>query len=100
MAWNSTRSTRQARGYGAEWQRTRLAILERDCYLCQCPECQAKGRVREAQEVDHIVPIAFGGTDEPSNLRAVNKQCHRRITIMQRGDKPKPRIGADGYPIR
>lgn len=105
MTWH--RTSRQARGYGAAWDRLRLQILERDCYLCQCLDCQGGLlRVREAQEVDHIKPRAWfadgraiGDPDDPSNLRAVASACHRQITLEQQGKKAKRRIGLDGFPI-
>jgi len=33
-----------------------------------------------AHEVDHIIPKAQGGTDDPGNLRAINRDCHRAKT--------------------
>ncbi|MCU7916559.1 MAG: HNH endonuclease [Candidatus Thiodiazotropha sp. (ex Gloverina cf. vestifex)] len=68
------RGTRQQRGYGAEWQRIRKRILKRDGYLCQV--C----RMRDATQVDHIVPKVKGGTDDPANLRAICKPCHATKT--------------------
>lgn len=98
MAWS--KESRQARGYGAKWDRLRKVILARDNYLCQCPECLGGDkRLTAAGEVDHIVPKAKGGTDEESNLRAVNTDCHKRITAQQKGHRPRPQIGADGWPI-
>lgn len=32
---------------------------------------------RHATEVDHIVPRAFAGSDELSNLQAACSECHR-----------------------
>ncbi|MDF3837140.1 HNH endonuclease [Cupriavidus basilensis] len=69
-----------ARGYGYRWQRLREFILARDCGICQCEECKALGRVRIATEVDHRVPKAEGGTDDPENLRAINADCHKAKT--------------------
>jgi len=67
----------QGRG-GRPWRRKREAVLRRDGYLCQCESCQAVGRLPLlADEVDHIVPVAEGGTDDLSNLRAINKDCHK-----------------------
>ncbi|MDR6094906.1 HNH endonuclease signature motif containing protein [Stenotrophomonas sp. SORGH_AS_0321] len=67
----------QGRG-GRPWRRKRDAVLLRDKYLCQCEGCQAGGRLPLlADEVDHIVPVAEGGTDELSNLRAINRDCHK-----------------------
>lgn len=62
---------------GRPWRRLREEILKRDDYLCQCEECRLLGRVRPGNEVDHIVPRSQGGTDDPSNLRAINDECHK-----------------------
>ena len=99
MAWSIT--SRQSRGYGAAWDKLRKRILERDGYLCRCPECTATGRPTPAQAVDHIVPKAKGGSDDPANLRAVSNACHVKLSLQQQGKtyRPKVRIGIDGYPI-
>ena len=85
-----------------EWERLRLRILERDCYLCQCTYCKAEGRTTLATQVDHIKPKADGGTDDPLNLQAIAADCHKRKTMEERGAEPKvrPTIGLDGFPIR
>lgn len=31
-------------------------------------------------EVDHLIPVALGGTDDPENLRAKCRACHRTKT--------------------
>lgn len=100
------RASRHERGYGTAWDKLRLQILQRDCYICRCSECQPAGktfptRIRPATEVDHVIPKAKGGTDDPGNLAAINADCHRRKTLRDRGaqPKPKPRIAPDGWPI-
>lgn len=75
----------QGRG-GRPWRRLRDAILRRDAYLCQCPECKGQGRL--AHEVDHIIPVTKGGTDDPSNLQAINRDCHKRKSAVDAGAKP------------
>lgn len=97
MPWPTT--SRQSRGYGAEWDKKRIRILERDHYLCQCRHCKAAGRVSPASEVDHITPKAKGGSDDDSNLQAINSDCHKRKNLEDQGVKPKVRIGADGWPV-
>jgi 5-methylcytosine-specific restriction protein A len=106
MAWS--KESRHARGYGTRWDKLRLVILRRDKYLCQCPDCLGGAkRVRAASEVDHIVPKAEGKRlgwsedqiDAETNLRAVNSDCHKRLTARQKGYKPRPQIGADGWPV-
>ncbi|WP_232081105.1 MULTISPECIES: HNH endonuclease signature motif containing protein [unclassified Variovorax] len=71
MAWS--RTSRHARGYGTAWDKLRAQVLERDHHVCRCSECEKAGRVRPATEVDHRIPKAKGGTDDPSNLCAINK---------------------------
>lgn len=77
--WATSRRSDKALA-GRPWRRLREQILERDSYLCKCDDCQNAGRARLAHEVDHIIPIARGGTDDPSNLRAINRDCHRMKT--------------------
>lgn len=101
-----SRESRHKRGYGTAWQKLRLEILQRDNYLCQCPQCKQEKRITPANAVDHIIPKArfaageaTGDPDDPSNLRAINKRCHIRVTLEQRGFRGRTEIGADGYPI-
>jgi 5-methylcytosine-specific restriction enzyme A len=51
----------------------RARILARDGGVCQLgyPGC-----TWHATEVDHIVPLASGGTADPDNLQAVCESCH------------------------
>lgn len=59
------------------WAKTRLIVLRRDRYHCYvCGEATAV-------EVDHIVPIARGGSHELTNLAAVCPPCHRRKTALE-----------------
>lgn len=87
---DSERGSRQARGYGAEWERTRARILERAGGLCECEDCKRLGRVRLATEVDHIRPKSHGGADDEDNLQAINVECHKAKTLRERR-KPKRR---------
>lgn len=41
-----------------------------------CAECKRQGRVAEAVKRDHIVPLAEGGIDEPSNTQGLCDPCH------------------------
>lgn len=101
VGWtDSRRGSRHARGYGSEWDRLRVQILKRDNYLCQCQDCRALGRIKPASEVDHIVNKAQGGTDDPSNLQAINPDCHRvksaREAAAGRGLRTMPVPGGGG----
>ena len=78
-SWTSPdrRSTTE-RGYGAQWQKLRRDILQRDHGLCQ--PCKRAGRVTLATEVDHIRNKAQGGKDNPANLQAICRPCHAAKT--------------------
>lgn len=70
----------QGRG-GRPWRRLRDQVMKRDGHMCQCEQCQ--GRVLIAHEVDHIVPLSQGGTDDPANLRAMHRDCHKAKTARE-----------------
>jgi 5-methylcytosine-specific restriction protein A len=84
--------------------------LQSPPHLCQCQHCKAEGRIKLATHVDHVVSKAKakaqGWTDaqidHPSNLQAINADCHERKGIEEYGGKAKPkrRIGIDGFPDR
>lgn len=60
------------RANGHRWRRTRLEVLDRDariCWLCGHPG---------ADQVDHVIPKAHGGSDHPDNLRAAHGSCNTR----------------------
>jgi 5-methylcytosine-specific restriction endonuclease McrA len=59
----------QRKSNSTQWKKLRLRILSRDGY--QCHWCGA-----EANTVDHIVPVARQGTDDPENLVAACKRCN------------------------
>jgi 5-methylcytosine-specific restriction enzyme A len=97
--WKDKKGNRHAQGYGSAWDKLRLRILKRDGFLCQCEECKRHNRVRLATHVDHIIARANGGTEDESNLRAINADCHVLKTVRDCGHTPKPRIGVDGWPL-
>lgn len=80
---DSVRGNRHQRGYGKEWEKTRIRILERDSYLCQ--PCMRKDRVTPANQVDHIKQKADGGSDEDNNLESICPPCHRTKTARESG---------------
>jgi 5-methylcytosine-specific restriction endonuclease McrA len=87
--WRQTDApTRQQRGYGAAWDKLRLLILKRDRYLCRT--CLRQGRVAAAHTVDHVVPKAEGGNDDPANLESICVPCHR---IKTQAEANRTRMG-------
>jgi hypothetical protein len=41
-------------------------------------------------DVDHILPVALGGTDHPSNLRLTHAWCNRGRRVNVAHDDPEP----------
>lgn len=76
---NVTTSTKRTRGN--TWMAIRHRVLTRDCGLCQV--CDKAGRLTLASEVDHIVPLAAGGTDHLGNLQAICSDCHTTKTAAE-----------------
>lgn len=71
-------SSRHKAGYGHDWDKLRKSVLIRDRYLCQV--CLKLGVYTQANQVDHIVNKALGGTNCAANLQAICSPCHKRKT--------------------
>lgn len=52
-------------------KRTRFEVLRRDNYTCRY--CRSD---ENALTVDHVTPVALGGTDHPKNLVAACRDCN------------------------
>lgn len=71
-------------GQGSNWihRATRLAIYDRDG--CACVYCGRKVRSgrgtngSRAAHLDHVLPVALGGSNAPSNLVTACKGCNDR----------------------
>lgn len=92
---NNAHITERLRGRAGQAQRKRR--LARTHGLCE--RCQAKGRTKPATVVDHIKPLALGGSDEDSNTRNLCTPCHDEVTAEQFGHRRKVEIGRDGWPV-
>lgn len=72
---------RRSSGYSqpSDWKRTVARIIRRDgalCYVCGRPG---------ADTVDHVTPVAEGGTHRDGNLRAIHRApCHAAKTERER----------------
>lgn len=66
-----------------------------------CEDCKSEGRVKVADVVDHIRPLALGGQDVDSNTRNLCHEHHDKRTAEQFGRDYRPKVttGADGWPI-
>lgn len=89
MPWSN--ESRQSRGYGAEWEKIRRVVIERDKGMCQ--ECARRGRVVMGRDVDHKVSRAaakrMGWTEEQTeniqNLQLLCTLCHNEKTTRETG---------------
>ncbi|PKH12613.1 HNH endonuclease [Pseudomonas sp. 43NM1] len=63
---------------GRPWRRRRATILLRDHYTCRV--C---GLITDQLEVDHIVNLAQGGSDDDDNLQAICIPCHKVKTARE-----------------
>lgn len=87
---------RQTRTRGDTWTRIRRAVLSESPL---CARCLQAGRYTPATEVDHVLPLAHGGTDDRHNLQGLCADCHRIKSAREAGKRPKPTVGVDGWPV-
>jgi len=73
-----------ARTRGRAWRKLRERILQ---WQPTCVHCRRAGIIRLATEVDHITPLAMGGTDAESNLQALCHDCHAIKTAGEAGQR-------------
>jgi 5-methylcytosine-specific restriction protein A len=81
---------------GRAGQRQRQRRLARSSGLCEL--CKQRDRVCLATVVDHIKPLALGGSDEDSNTRNLCDDCHREVTAEQFGHQETVAFADDGLP--
>lgn len=86
------------RDYGIRWQRLAKMVLSADP-LCTDPFDRHGGAPVPATQVDHIVPVRAGGSDERSNLQPLCASCHSYKTARHDGGfgramRPMPPPGA------
>lgn len=73
-SWERTDPSSKKR-YDAAWRAVRARVLR------EKPSCALCGSL--ATDVDHIVAVADGGTDDRSNLRGLCLPCHKKHTAAQ-----------------
>jgi len=84
------RGSAHSRGYGVAWRRLREAVLDAEPL---CRWCSQRGRVTPAQEVDHILPLRDGGTNERDNLQPLCCACHDDKTVRDMRARARARRG-------
>ena len=66
--------------YGKGWYKLRRHVIATSPL---CVHCLVKGRPTQAREIDHIIPVSMGGTNDLSNLQALCLDCHSRKTASE-----------------
>lgn len=72
------RGSAHSRGYGVAWRKVREVVLQHEPL---CRHCMQQGQVTAAQEVDHVVPLSEGGTNDRENLQPLCVGCHHAKTF-------------------
>jgi len=80
--FDATRVSPSKRGYGRRWEKIRAMHLGAEPL---CRECTAAGLVVAATEVDHILPLVQGGTNDDDNLQSLCRVHHSRKTAREVG---------------
>jgi len=56
--------------------KTRFAIFQRDGFRCRCCGKSAANDMTVELQIDHILPVVKGGTNDLSNLQTLCKECN------------------------
>jgi 5-methylcytosine-specific restriction protein A len=81
LAPSRVRPHQVERTTGRKWMRIRAMVL---AAAPLCPDCEAEGRVHVAEEVDHVLALADGGTDDLDNLVGRCRAHHLAKTQRER----------------
>lgn len=92
----TTSETRTERIRGRDLQRLRSYWFQAKPL---CVTCERAGRVSWATELDHILPLHKGGTNDGANLQGLCAECHAEKTRIDLGWRKRVTIGVDGWPI-
>jgi 5-methylcytosine-specific restriction protein A len=99
------RGTATQRGYNSRWSRYSIRYRRLHPF---CTECQRQGILKQADCVDHIIPV--NGPDDPlfwdeNNHQSLCISCHSEKTAREDGgfgnkpsDKPRPGADKNGQP--
>lgn len=87
---DTTEPVRPKRLRGRKWMAIRQAVLTAEP---RCVPCLAMGKASAAQEVDHIIALEDGGSNDIENLQSICISCHVNKTRRNYG------VGLDGVPL-
>jgi 5-methylcytosine-specific restriction endonuclease McrA len=72
-------------GTRTNYRRNVSALLKKKVAASQQWKCATcNNMLDETYEVDHVIALEHGGSNDPSNLRALCPHCHRKKTVEER----------------
>jgi 5-methylcytosine-specific restriction endonuclease McrA len=77
VTFSKPRGSGSQRGYGWAWAKVRAPVAEAGIGR-PCPVCGTT-MTRQTVSVDHKIARRLGGSDHPSNLRAVCRSCNTKL---------------------
>ena len=81
VAWAPTRKMPVKRVRGRAGQKARARVIAEEPL---CRKCLERGLTRKTDVVDHIVPLAWGGSDARSNKQGLCDPCHDEKSKAER----------------
>ena len=70
------------------WRTVRFAFAR--TLPTPCPFCHELIYPGDAFDIDHRLPVHYGGSDDWSNLRAAHRSCNRRAGHAARMNRDRP----------
>lgn len=81
--WQPAQGSKVKRQRGRAGQRARAQVMAEEPL---CRTCLKNNRTTPSAEVDHIVPLAEGGSDTRSNKQGLCKPCHEAKSAAERAE--------------
>lgn len=81
VAWAPTKGRPVKRVRGRAGQKARAQVIAEEPL---CRKCLEKGRTTATTIVDHIMPLAWGGSDLRSNKQGLCDPCHDEKSKAER----------------
>jgi 5-methylcytosine-specific restriction enzyme A len=81
---------------GRRWLRIRAQVLSANPL---CADCLAAGVTRIADEVDHVIALSKGGTNEMSNLVGLCREHHAQKSALEAGKSWRFGCDESGWPL-
>jgi 5-methylcytosine-specific restriction endonuclease McrA len=84
---------------GRKLQALRLRIWSADPYCAMCKGLTDMSQGQHGFELDHVVALTNGGTNDDANMQVLCYSCHDIKTNADLGYTPRQATGDDGWPI-